>query len=161
LTAVAVSRFDSWLMFFMVAILALSPGPGAAPGLPQGASGVAVTCQLDETAGGGVYRLSQADEGGADSWTLSMRRRTGPARWIRLALPNARPLVGDDTFQLHYRNANGGRQIDIEVSPAGATLDVYVDYGLDVNIEPDLDPDVDQMNTQGPTEALTCTIDHH
>ena len=90
-------------------------------------------------------------------WRLSYRDREHP-RWIRVPLDGAAPVIGEHTATLQYRNANGGRQIQLDVAPGRARLDVYVDYGLDVNIEPDLDPDVDLMNTHGPLTTLTCTI---
>jgi hypothetical protein len=97
----------------------------------------------------------------ADSgpWRLSYRDRDHP-RWIRLTLPGATPRIEGDTARLDYRNANGGRQISLEIGPAGARLDVYVDYGLDVNIDADLDPDVDRMNTDGPLTTLACRVVH-
>lgn len=90
-------------------------------------------------------------------WRLSYRDREHP-RWLRVPLDGAVPVIGEHTATLQYRNANGGRQIQLDVAPGRARLDVYVDYGLDVNIEPDLDPDVDLMNTEGPLTTLTCTI---
>lgn len=90
-------------------------------------------------------------------WRLSYRDRDHP-RWVRLSLEGAVPVFGESAARLRYRNANGGRQVDIEVSAPGARLDVYVDYGLDVNIDPDLDPDVDLMNTDGPLTTVTCQV---
>lgn len=90
-------------------------------------------------------------------WRLSYRDREHP-RWIRVALEGAAPDISERTATLQYRNANGGRQVDLDVAPGRARLDVYVDYGLDVNIEPDLDPDVDRMNTEGPLTTLECRI---
>ena len=59
---------------------------------------------------------------------------------------------------LSFRNANGGRQVELEVTAGAARLDVYVDYGLEVNIDADLDPDVDRMNTEGPLTDLSCQV---
>lgn len=115
-----------------------------------------VTCLVHDDARGRVYRLARPAGKGVPAWTLSMRE--GDGEWTHLALPGAEPAFGDDTVSLRFRNANGGRQIELDVAPTGSRLDVYVDYGLDVNIEPDLDPDVDEMNTGGPITALDCTI---
>jgi hypothetical protein len=92
-------------------------------------------------------------------WRLSYRDREHP-QWVRLWLPGATPEIGEGTARVKYRNANGGRQVELEVTPAGSRLDVYVDYGLDVNIEPDLSPDVDLMNTNGPLTSLQCRVEH-
>jgi hypothetical protein len=59
---------------------------------------------------------------------------------------------------LVFRNANGGRQVELDVKPGAARLDIFVDYGLDVNIDADLDPDVDRMNTEGPLADLSCQV---
>ena len=91
-------------------------------------------------------------------WRLSYRDREHP-RWIRVALEGAAPVVGERTARLSYRNANGGRQVTLDVASDGSSLDVYVDYGLDVNIDPNLDPDVDRMNTDGPLTTLQCRIE--
>ena len=58
-----------------------------------------------------------------------------------MTLDGAAPVIGERTATLKYRNANGGRQVDLDAAPGRSRLDVYVDYGLDVNIEPDLDPE--------------------
>lgn len=115
-----------------------------------------VTCEVRDDPRGRVYRLEQREAQGDRIWTLSMRELDG--EWTHLALPLAQPEFAADTVSLRFRNANGGRQIELDVAPAGSRLDVYVDYGLDVNIEPDLDPDVDHMNTGGAISALDCTI---
>lgn len=92
-------------------------------------------------------------------WRLSYRDREHP-QWLRVALDGAAPILLDGrTARLTYRNANGGRQVDLDVAPDRARLDVYIDYGLDVNIEPDLDPDVDRMNTDGPLTTLDCRVE--
>jgi len=91
-------------------------------------------------------------------WRLSYRDREHK-EWIRVTLAGAVPDIGDATATLRYRNANGGRQVELEVTPSGSRLDVYVDYGLDVNIDPDLDPDVDRMNTGGPLTTLQCRVE--
>ena len=86
-----------------------------------------------------------------------MRERDTKGAWIDLKLPGAAPAVTAGTAKLSYRNANGGRHVDLDVSNAGSRIDVWVDYGLEVNIEPDLDPRVDRLNTEGPLTALQCT----
>ena len=91
-------------------------------------------------------------------WRLSYRDREHP-QWLRVTLDGAAPAIADHAATLKFRNANGGRQVDLDVAPGRARLDVYIDYGLDVNIEPDLDPDVDRMNTDGPLTSLQCRVE--
>jgi hypothetical protein len=67
--------------------------------------------------------------------------------------------MGERDAALSYRNANGGRQVDLRVTPDGSHLDVWVDYGLEVNIEPDLDPRIDHMNTEGPLAGVRCVVE--
>ena len=107
-----------------------------------------------------VFKLrpSAPTQGNGRRWQLSMRDRETKDGWIQLALPGAVPAITRESAKLSYRNANGGRQVDLEVGPGASRLDVWVDYGLDVNIEPDLDPRVDRLNTHGPIAALACTI---
>lgn len=87
-----------------------------------------------------------------------MQDRESGDKWIRLGLRGAAPGLGAGTASLAFKNANGGRQVTLDVAPGHAKLDVFVDYGLDVNIEPDLDPQVDRMNTNGPVTALDCVV---
>jgi hypothetical protein len=87
-----------------------------------------------------------------------MQDHESGTKWIRLALPGAAPAVADGVASVRYKNANGGRQVTLDVAKDHARLDVYVDHGLEVNIEPDLDPAVDRMNTNGPLTALDCTV---
>jgi hypothetical protein len=87
-----------------------------------------------------------------------MRDAESKGAWIDLLLPGARPELTANTARLSYRNSNGGRQVNLEVSAAGSRLDVWVDHGLEVNVEPDLDPRVDRLNTEGPVVALECTV---
>lgn len=115
-----------------------------------------VVCRGTGPAAGREFVLDRPEARGL--WRLSYRDVRHP-QWVRLRLDGAEPRIDDRTVRLRYRNANGGRQVDLDVSPAGARLDVYVDYGLDVNIEPDLDPEVDRMNTDGPLSTLQCTIE--
>ena len=95
----------------------------------------------------------------ADGWQLAMRSRRTGGQWIRLALPGARPEIVAGRVRLRYRNANGGRHVELAVAPDAAALEVWVDHGLEVNIEPDLDPRVDLMNTDGRVERLDCTFE--
>ena len=125
---------------------------GGAPG-----SGPSVTCHVRDDAQDRTYVLEQAGAG-ASMWRLSMQDRESGAKWIRLALPGASPAISDGVASVRYKNANGGRQVSIDVASDHARLDVYVDHGLEVNIEPDLDPAVDRMNTNGPLTALDCTV---
>lgn len=114
-----------------------------------------VTCAGSGAAAGREFVL---DRPAGKAWRLSYRDREHP-EWIRLDLDGARPAIARGTAQLRFRNANGGRQVELDVSPGGSRLDVYVDYGLDVNIDPDLSPDVDRMNTEGPLTTIDCRIE--
>jgi hypothetical protein len=143
-----------------------SPGTRASPGFERTPQEdrerpLAVTCRVQNDPDARVYVLRQTATAAPDSarrWQLSMRDRETGDRWIRLTLPGAAPTLAGNSARLSYRNANGGRQVDLEVRPDASRLDVWVDYGLDVNIEPDLDPRVDRLNTHGPLTALACTI---
>jgi len=117
-----------------------------------------VTCELTADPRGRVYVLEQVPATPDPLWRLSLRDRESGGKWIRLALPGAVPTFDNGTAHLVFKNGNGGRQVNLDVSPNGARLDVFVDFGLDVNIEPDLDPDVDRMSTGGPVTALTCEV---
>jgi hypothetical protein len=117
---------------------------------------VQVVCTGTGPAAGREFVL---DQPAADRpWRLSYRDREHP-QWLRVTLDGAAPAIGDGTATLKFRNANGGRQVDLDVAPGRARLDVYIDYGLDVNIEPDLEPDVDRMNTDGPLTTLQCRVE--
>jgi len=141
----------------LAASLSLAPVTRAAP--PPAETGAAqppsVTCQAAGDPDGREYRLEPVD----GRWRLSFRNRETGERWIRLALPNAQPAITADSVRLSYRNANGGRQIDLVAAPDASRLDVWVDHGLEVNIEPDLDPAVDSMNTHGPLGGVRCAIE--
>lgn len=138
-------------LWLAVASIAGSQAATAAP-TPR------ITCQV-ATAHGAAreYTLQQATTGGERQWVLAMTGGDAGDRPVRLRLPKARPEIGSDRATLAYRNANGGRQIDLRIEPSGSTVDVWVDHGLEVNIEPDLDPRVDLMNTEGRVPA-TCAI---
>ena len=127
--------------------------------LVAGAPGAAlsVTCHVRDDSQDRTYVLEQAGAG-ATMWRLSMQDRESGAKWVRLALPGAAPTISDGAASVRYKNANGGRQVTLDVASDHARLDVYVDHGLEVNIEPDLDPAVDRMNTNGPLTALDCTV---
>jgi hypothetical protein len=117
---------------------------------------VQVVCSGTGPADGREYVL---DRPAADRpWRLSYRDRAHK-EWIRLSLPGATLDTAEGTARMKYRNANGGRQVELDVTPAGSRLDVYVDYGLDVNIDPDLNPDVDRMSTDGPLTTLQCRVE--
>jgi hypothetical protein len=124
----------------------LAGAPGDSP---------SVTCRVRDDAAGRTFVLDSAD---GKSWRLSLQDRESGKRWVRLALPGAAPAIARGTASLRYKNANGGRQVTLDVAGDHARLDVYVDHGLEVNIEPDLDPAVDRMNTNGPLTALDCTV---
>jgi len=138
-------------MLLQAAVLAgllLGGAPGDSP---------SVTCHVRDDAQRRTFVLEQA-AAGPNIWRLSMQDRDSGAKWIRLALPGAAPAIADGVASVRYKNANGGRQVTLDVSSNHARLDVYVDHGLEVNIEPDLDPAVDRMNTNGPLTALDCTV---
>jgi hypothetical protein len=138
-------------MLLQAAVLArllLGGAPGDSP---------SVTCHVRDDAQRRTFVLEQA-AAGPNTWRLSMQDRESGAKWIRLALPGAAPTISDGAASVRYKNANGGRQVTLDVAKDHARLDVYVDHGLEVNIEPDLDPAVDRMNTNGPLTALDCAV---
>jgi hypothetical protein len=113
-----------------------------------------VTCRVPNDAAGRAWVLEPTGE----KWRLvftSTETKTSP---VQLALPNARPTVTATSVRLSYRNANGGRQVDLSVGEGPARLDVWVDHGLEVNIEPDLDPRVDLMTTHGLLDNVRCDV---
>jgi hypothetical protein len=115
-----------------------------------------ITCVVPNEAAARVFRLRH----GSDGWFLGMRHKELGDRWLELKLPGAEPVFTPGRARLEYRNANGGRQVDLTVGPDGSSLDVWVDHGLEVNIEPDLDPRVDLMNTEGPLRKVSCRLEH-
>ncbi len=140
-------------MILLLAAAAVSSFYSTEP-VVRTASPPVLECTVPGDSESRVFRLEQAEE----QWQLSFKSRETGGRWIRLKLPSAQPLVEGERARLSYRNANGGRQIDLSVTEAGSSLDVWVDYGLEVNIEPDLDPKVDLMNTEGPLEGVSCSL---
>jgi hypothetical protein len=117
-----------------------------------------VSCTVRGDAHDRVYLLDQTPGATPTLWRLSMRDSESGGRWIRLSLRGAQPQVAAGTASLTYTNANGGRVVTLDVKPGHASLDVFVDHGLEVNIEPDLDPAVDRMTTHGPLTSLDCTV---
>src|SRR4051794_16592156 len=115
--------------------LTIAVGASAVRG-QEGAS--RVTCTVPGDAQARTWVLEQA----SGHWQLTFTSRT-VTRPVRLALPGARPALSATGATLSYKNANGGRQVELKADEAIATLDVWVDHGLEVNIEPDLDPRVD------------------
>jgi hypothetical protein len=120
--------------------------------------GPRVTCSVKGDAHNRVYELDQTPGTAPTLWRLSMRDSESGDRWVRLLLRGAQPRIAAGAASLAYKNANGGRMVTLDVTPGHASLDVFVDHGLEVNIEPDLDPAVDRMNTNGPLTALDCTV---
>jgi hypothetical protein len=114
-----------------------------------------VRCEGRGAAAGRQFVLERPAS--AATWQLRYRDREHP-RWITLTLPGADPAISAGMASLVFRNANGGRQVELDVKPGAARLDIFVDYGLDVNIDADLDPDVDRMNTEGPLADLSCQV---
>jgi hypothetical protein len=138
-------------MLLQVAVwlaLVLGGTPGDSP---------SVTCHVRDDAQGRTFMLERAPTD-QNLWQLSMQDRESGTKWIRLALPGAGPVIANGVASVRYKNANGGRQVTLDVGKDHAALDVYVDHGLEVNIEPDLDPAVDRMNTNRPLTALDCTV---
>ena len=134
------------LALLLVAVISQSPAPPT--------SAQRVECTGTGIAKGREFVLAQPS---ADRpWRLSYRDASHPA-WIHLPLDGARPVLAGGSARVEFSNANGGRQVQLEVGSDTARLDVYVDYGLDVNIDADLDPDVDLMNTEGPL-PVECKI---
>ena len=138
---------DAGCWLALASWLALAPAAA-------GAEPASVTCRVEGDPGRRVYVLDKH----GDRWRLSFRSEATGGAWIRLALPGAEPVVNGGTVRLSYRNANGGRQVDLRAGSGQSSLDVWVDYGLDVNIEPDLDPRVDLMTTDGPLAGVTCAV---
>jgi hypothetical protein len=122
---------------------------------PAGAAVPNVTCVGRDNAAGREFVLERM--GATSPWRMRYRDREHQ-RWIALTLPGASPALANGTARLKYRNANGGRQIELDVTTEAARLDIYVDYGLDVNIDADLDPEVDRMNTDGPLTSIDCQV---
>jgi len=130
-----------------------TPPGGTVPKSP------AATCAVKNDARGRVYVLDQTPGTTPALWRLSMRDSESGDRWVRLSLRGAQARIAAGTAALTYKNANGGRMVTLDVTPEHASLDVFVDHGLEVNIEPDLDPEVDRMTTNGPLTSLDCTVE--
>jgi hypothetical protein len=113
-----------------------------------------VTCRVPGDPAARVYVLEPL---GA-KWQLTFESAETQGAAVRLALPAAHPSITATTARLAYRNANGGRHVEMAVGEGPTKLDVWVDHGLEVNIEPDLDPRVDLMSTHGPLEGVQCEI---
>jgi hypothetical protein len=112
-----------------------------------------VTCGVSSGPDARTYELRRSADGPQSSWALVMRGRGAD---VVLPLPGAQPVIGARTARLDYRSANGGRLVDLDVSPGGASLSVWVDHGLEVNVDPDLDPRVDEMKIE--RTAARCEI---
>lgn len=137
------------VLSMMFAAVLLMPGSRA----PE----PAVTCRVQNDPRGRTFVLERTGET-AKAWRLSMQDRESGQKWIRLPLPGASPQIAPGSVTVAYKNANGGRQVTLDVTSDHGRLEVYVDYGLEVNIEPDLDPAVDRLNTNGPLTALDCAV---
>ena len=138
------------------------PGAGRLGTVPKNVAHLGtvpnVPCNVRGDARARVFVLDQTPGTTPTLWRLSMRDSESGDRWVRLLLRGAQPRIAAGTASLTYKNANGGRMVTLDVTPEHASLDVFVDHGLEVNIEPDLDPAVDRMNTNGPLTALDCTV---
>ena len=84
-------------------------------------------------------------------------RKTGKSP-VSLPLPDAQPVITPTEVTLSYETLNGGRAVEWQVTPTGATLNVHANFELEVNIEADLDPRVELMNTDGTLAKLSCEI---
>jgi hypothetical protein len=135
---------------FVIALTATVSLVAAAPV----AESYRVTCRVPGDAAARVFVLEPAGQ----SWHLAFTSAETRGTTVRLALPRAQPEITASAARLSYRNANGGRQVDLGVEGGASRLDVWVDHGLEVNIEPDLDPRVDLMSTHGPLDGVQCTI---
>jgi hypothetical protein len=141
-------------LLMIVGLLAATATPApAGPGHAEDAP--SVTCRVPADPAERVYRLHR--EG--DVWLLTFLSRETRGQAIRLELPRAAPAITAGSVTLSYRNANGGRQVELRATTNTSSLDVWVDYGLDVNIDLDLDPRVDLMNTKGPLADVRCVIE--
>jgi hypothetical protein len=144
-------------------LLGTVPGAGSLGTVPKNASQLgtvpSVTCNVRGDARARVFVLDQTPGTTPTVWRLSMRDSESGDRWVRLLLRGAQPRIAAGTASLTYKNANGGRMVTLDVTPGHASLDVFVDHGLEVNIEPDLDPAVDRMTTNGPLTSLDCTVE--
>ena len=127
--------------------------------VPQLGTVPSVTCNVRGDARARVFVLDQTPGTTPTLWRLSLRDSESGDRWVRLLLRGAQPRIAAGTASLTYKNANGGRMVALDVTPGHASLDVFVDHGLEVNIEPDLDPAVDRMTTSGPLTSLDCTVE--
>jgi hypothetical protein len=127
----------------------------ATAGAAQDEGSSRVTCRVPGEAAGRVYVLERS----GSRWQLTFTSTETRGAIVRLALPGAKPSITGSTVRLAYRNANGGRQVDLTVEHGVSRLDVWVDHGLEVNIEPDLDPRVDLMSTHGPLEGVRCAVE--
>ena len=82
----------------------------------------AVTCHVRDDPRGREFVLRAVDparraSGSLDpQWQLSMRDAESNSGSMNLALPGAKPALTATTAKLSYRNANGGRQVNLEVS---------------------------------------------
>jgi hypothetical protein len=118
-----------------------------------------VTCQVPGDPDARIYSLVSEKVSGSTRWVLSFRSRATAPEAIRLDLPDAAPKLTPSTARLEYQNANGGRIVKLSVTPAGASLEVFISHGLEINIDADLDPRVDLMNTEGPLRNVRCVIE--
>jgi hypothetical protein len=139
------SRLLQLVSVFVVASILLGAAQDRSP---------RVTCAVPGDAESRSWVLEQVN----GRWQLSYTSRTD-TRAVRLALPAAKPDITGTSVRLEYKNANGGRQVNLRSGDGPSALEIWVDHGLEVNIEPDLDPRVDDMNTHGPLQAVQCTID--
>jgi hypothetical protein len=119
---------------------------------------VVLRCELRDDPQVRIYELQRSDDGNDAAWSLVMRSREAGRSPVRLPLPGAAPAIAGDRVTLDYQTQNGGRDIQWQVAPDAASLDVHANFELEVNVEPDLDPRVELMNTGGAVSNLVCTV---
>jgi opacity protein-like surface antigen len=100
-----------------------------------------------------VWSLEPAAPG---RWRVVFSSKSLDKPRVELPLADAAPRFAESTISLSFSSANGGRRIEWQIADGAASLDLFVNHGLEVNVERDLDPAVDEMNTNGKIE-LTCS----
>jgi len=136
-----------------VILLLIALGQASPPPPP-----LAVGCSVVGDQDARVFELRRAPDPRGNDWVLLMKSRKAGSAPVILPLPDARPELSRTHVTLSNETLNGGRHIEWRVTPAGASLDVHVNFELEVNIEADLDPRVELMNTEGALTRLTCEI---
>ena len=111
------------------------------------------TCRAIDDAQQRSWSLVRRD----GEWLIAFRSRVLDKPHVELRVPSPTPAVSATATRLSFKSANGGRMVEWVITNEKASLDLYVNHGLEVNVERDLDPAVDLMNTDGPI-TVTCTM---